>query len=108
MRMHLRGPRTEWTEALRQHVARRLHFALSRFSQSITSVTVDIGSAARIPDNSPRTCRLTVHLAPKSKLVLVEESQGDLYAPLSLLAEQAGRAVERSLDRERSFRPHSR
>lgn len=103
MRMQLRGPRTEWTEALRQHVARRLHFALSRFSQSITTVTVDIGNGA-----SPRTCRLTVHLMPKSRIVLVEESQGDLYAPLSLLAEQAGRAVERSLDRERSFRPHSR
>lgn len=98
----MRGPQTQWTEALRQHAARRLQFALSRFSQSISMVAVDIRGT--VPKT---TCRVTVRLLPKG-IVHCEDDQNDLYAAINLLSEHAGRAVQRSLERERSFRPHLR
>lgn len=104
----MRGPRIQWTEALRQHAGRRLQFALSRFSQNISMVTLDIHNAARTPGASPKTtCRITVRLLPKG-IVHCEDDQNDLYAAICLLSEHAGRAVQRSLDRERSFRPRLR
>ena len=101
----MRGPRIQWTEALRQHAARRLQFTLSRFSQNISMVTLEIPNAAPKPGSFPKTTsRITVRLLPKG-IVHCEDDQNDLYAAISLLSEHAGRAVQRTLDRERIFRP---
>lgn len=101
----MRGSQTQWTEALRQHAERRVQFALSRFSRNISMVTLDIRNVDQAPGAT--TCRITVRLLPKG-IVHCEDDQKDLHAAISLLSEHAGRAVQRSLDRERSSRPHLR
>ncbi len=109
MKIQVRAPQIQWTEALRQHAVRRLQFALSRFSPNISLVTIDIRGVARTRGALPTRgiCRITVHLLPEG-IVQGEDGQNDLNAAIGLLSERAGRAVQRWLDRERSFRPHWR
>ena len=102
MRLQMRGPQSDWTEALRRHAERRLYFALSRFSQSIGVVTVDILSVAGAPGGLDKTCRIVVHLAPKGR-ILVEDTQEDLYIAIDEATERAGRAVGRQLSFEREM-----
>ncbi|MEK7408047.1 MAG: HPF/RaiA family ribosome-associated protein [Acidobacteriota bacterium] len=102
MRLQMRGQQIDWPEPLREHAERRLHLALSRFSRRISLVTVDIRHDAGAPADFQTVCRIAVRLLPKGR-ILVENSQGDLYAAISRLAEQAGRAVGRALDRERDW-----
>jgi len=98
----MRGPPSDWTDALRRHAERRLYFALSRFSQSISLATVDILSVAGAPGGLDKTCRIVVHLAPKGR-ILVEDTQKDLYIAIDEATERAGRAVGRALDRDRDW-----
>ena len=97
MTLQMRGQ--HWTEALRRHSSRRLHFALSRFSPSISLVTVHILNIPGAPGGLDKTCRIVVRLAPKGR-VLVEDTQKDLYVAIDQATERAGRAVGRALDRE--------
>ena len=95
----MRGQRSEWTEALRQHSRRRLQFALSRFGRSVGSVTVYIIKVAGTPCGLDRGCRIVVQLMPGGR-VLVEDMQSDLYLAILQAAERAGRAVGRALGRD--------
>lgn len=99
MRLEMHGRQADWTEALRRHAERRLHFALGRFSPRIGRVTVNVRDGGPCAD--PReVCRVAVSLTPRGRIV-VEERGDDLYAAISRLADQAGRMVGRALDRER-------
>ncbi len=95
MTLQMRG--RHWTEALRRHSSRRLHFALSRFSPSISLVTVHILNVPDAPGGLDKTCRIVIRLAPTGR-ILVEDTQEDLYAAIDRATERAGRAVGRALD----------
>lgn len=99
MRLQMRGHQIDWTEELRRHAGRRLHFSLSRFSPAIGRVTVDLGNAARSPDGLDKTCRITVHLVPGGNVV-VEATRKGHYSAVDRAAECAGRAVGRALEPE--------
>ncbi|MBI1790665.1 MAG: HPF/RaiA family ribosome-associated protein [Acidobacteria bacterium] len=102
MRIQLRGHQIDWTAPLRRHAERRLHLALSRLSQCIGLVTVDIHHNAGASAGLQMGCRITVNLLPKGR-ILVEDVQEDLYAAISRLADQTGRAAGRALERERDW-----
>lgn len=102
MRIQLRGRQIDWTEPLRRHAERRLHIAMSRFSRCISLVTVDIRHDAGASAGLQKVCRIAVNLLPKGR-ILVDDTQEDLYAAISRLADQAGRAVGRALERERDW-----
>ena len=102
MRLLMRGQQTGWTDELRRHAERRVHFALSRFSPSIGLVTVDLRDSLTAPDDLDRTCRIVVQLVPSGS-VLVEETQKDISSAIDQAAECAGRAVGRALERERDW-----
>lgn len=99
MRLEMHGRQSDWTEALRRHAERRLHFALGRFSPRIGRVTVEVRDGGPCADPQ-KVCRVSVSLTPRGRIV-VEDSRDDLYAAISRLADQAGRMVGRALDRER-------
>ena len=103
MRLQMRGQDNDWSEPLRRHAARRLNFALGRFSRSIGQVTIDIRRDTAAIEGLPKICRIAVNLLPEGR-ILVEDGQEDLYAAISRSAEQAGRAVGRALDRGRDWR----
>lgn len=100
MTLQMRGQ--HWTKALRRHSSRRLHFALSRFSPSISLVTVHILNIPSAPGGLDKTCRIVIRLAPKGR-ILVEDTQKDLYVAIDQATERAGRAVGRALDRGREW-----
>ena len=102
MRLQVRGQKIDWPEPLRRHAERRLHLALSRFSRRISLVTVDIRHDAGASAGLKKVCRIAVNLLPKGR-ILVDDTQEDLYAAISRLADQAGRAVGRTLGRERDW-----
>ena len=100
MRLEMHGRQADWTEALRRHAERRLHFALGRFSPRIGRVTVDIGDGGPCAD--PRKVyRVAVMLTPRGRID-VEDGGDDHFSAISRLADQAGRMVGRALDRERN------
>ena len=100
MRLQMRGRRSDWTEPLRQHAERRLHFALSRFTRSVGLVTVDLRTVAGAPGRLDKTCRIAANLSPKGR-ILIEATHIDPFAAINRAAEVAGRAVGRALERER-------
>ncbi|MBL8290881.1 MAG: HPF/RaiA family ribosome-associated protein [Bryobacterales bacterium] len=102
MRLLIRGQQTGWTDDLRRHAERRVHFALSRFSPSIGLVTLDLRDSPTALDDLGRTCRIVVHLVPRGN-VLVEETQKDTSSAIDQAAECAGRAVRRALERDREW-----
>jgi len=102
MRLQMRGQKIDWPEPLREHAERRLHLALSRFSRRISLVTVDIRHGAGASAGRRKVCRIAVNLLPKGR-ILVDDTQEDLHTAISRLADQAGRAVGRAVERERGW-----
>ena len=86
------------TEALREHLLRRLRFALTREGETIQRVTVRLGDTNGPRGGCDKFCRIQVNLAHIGP-VLVEEVGHDLYATIDRAAERAGRTVARRVDR---------
>ena len=87
---------------LRPLAERRLLFALSRFGSRITSLEMVVSD-----ENGPRggidkSARVSVSLS-RAKDVVVTEQDADLARCVSRVAEKAGRAVARALERTRKL-----
>ena len=90
------------SEALQRHVERRVPFALTRYRDRISRVTVRLRD-----DNGPRggvdkccTMHLRVGGLPD---IVIEDREEDLYLAVSRSASRAGRALGRQLDRLRGI-----
>ncbi len=98
MRLDIRAQGFDLTPALRDHAERRLAFALLRFRDRLTGVTVRLAD-----DNGPRggvdkRCVLRVRLAGMRVTVITERAV-DVYAAIDRAADRAGRIVARRLQR---------
>lgn len=87
------------SKALRQHATRRVTFALARFDDRVTGVSLRFTD-----DNGPRggvdkRCVLRVRLAGMPDVVLTERTE-DLYGAIDRAADRAGRTVARRLRRQ--------
>lgn len=94
----LRSPNLPISVALREHVVRRLDFALRRFSHRIERVVVrivDINGPKGGPD---KRCRIVAHLE-KAQIVLVEATDSDAYVAVSQAAIRLDERVSRALTR---------
>jgi ribosomal subunit interface protein len=103
MRLDIRGVDLAPTGAIRDHIARRLSFALSRFAGRLEEVEVRLRD-----ENGPRggvdkVCRVKATLRGLPTLV-VEAVGADLYAAIDTAADRAGRALGRSLRRQEAVR----
>jgi putative sigma-54 modulation protein len=93
------------TEALREHAARRLRFALGGAGGRVRRVAVRVAD-----ENGPRggvdkRCTLRVSL-PGQPPVIVEQLDPDLYAAIDRAADRLGRSVARRLARGAHDRRH--
>lgn len=98
MQVDIHGRNVALDEKLRDHVERRLAFALGRFDGRIGKVSVRLADL-----NGPRggvdtRCQLTARLAPSGRM-MVEAIEDEPFAAVSAAAERLGRAVRRELDR---------
>ncbi len=100
MKIELRVRGLENVAVLREHIERRMQFALGRFGGEVGSVTVRVSD-----ENGPRggvdkRCHLTVR-GPKVGTVVIDERHMAAEAAVDLAAGRAGRAVARMLERSR-------
>lgn len=83
---------------VREHVERRLSFALSRLEDQIEHVTVHL-----IDENGPRggrdkRCRVVVEVLRRNRVV-VEDTDSDLKAAINRAANRVRLTVRRKVDR---------
>jgi putative sigma-54 modulation protein len=86
---------------LRDHVTRRIGFALSRFGEEISRVTVQFSEGNGDASGEEKLCQIDVGLRPRT--VRVEDTDADPFAAVSHAAGRASRSVARALEREREL-----
>ena len=88
------------TEALRNHVTRRLQHALGCCSDRITRTTVRLLDVNGPRGGVDKRCQIQVRLASLADVV-IEDTEADLYVAIDRAAERAGRTAVRHLARQR-------
>ena len=108
MTIQIRG-HLKATDAIRQHIDRRLESALGRFDHHVRTVTVwleDVNGPQR--GGADKSCKIEVLLdQPRHAPHVVEELDADMYTAISRAAERASQAVRRDVERLNQDRPRS-
>ena len=100
MRIQVRNRDLQPTEAIREHVERRLLYALSRYGSCVRNVTVCLSTLVGNPGVERKHCQIAVALDQADKSVVVD-SDADIYAAIDRAVERTQRAVGRALERAR-------
>ncbi len=86
------------TRALRNHIERRLGFALSTRYDRIKRILVRLSDINGPRGGNDKCCQLHV-VMPGQADVIIEDTQANLYAAIDRAADRASRAVTRRLER---------
>ena len=103
MQPEMRGVNYELSNGLKDHIERRLRFALGRFAERIDRLSVRLSDVNGPRGGIDKRCRIAVALVPRG-VVMVEGSGDDPFALVTEAAKRAGRAVRRALERRRRGR----
>jgi putative sigma-54 modulation protein len=103
MRIEVRGQNLDLSPALGAYVERRFLTALGRFGRRVPQVTVRLVDENGRKGGVDKHCRVEV-LMPRSRGLLVDELQADMYAAIDFAADRAARAVAREIGRRRAKR----
>lgn len=98
MRIEIRSAGFSTTEALREHVGRRLRIALSRRADGVQRVVVRMSDENGPMGGIDKRCRIEAVLRGLP-LQVVEAVAGDLYSAIDSATKRLGRALDRSFDR---------
>ncbi len=90
------------TEGLREHVARRLAYALNHGLDSISKIVVRLSDVNGPRGGVDKRCGIEIRLKG-STAVAIEDTEADLYVAIDRAAERAGRTLDRRLARRREF-----
>ena len=96
MQVEMRGVNYELGDDLKDHIERRLRFALGRFAARIARLTVRLSDVNGPRGGIDKRCRIAVALVPRGVMV-IEGSGDDSFALIADAARRAGRAVRREL-----------
>ena len=96
----LRSPNLPISVALREHVARRLDFAIRRFSHRVERVIVRIVDVNGPKGGPDKRCRIIARLEG-ADVVLVEATDADAYVAVSQATLRLEERVSRALTRRR-------
>ena len=98
MQIDIQARNFSLTQALRNHVERRLGFALSTRYDRIKRILVRLSDINGPRGGNDKCCQLHVVL-PGQADVVIADTQSDLYAAIDCAADRASRAVSRKLAR---------
>jgi ribosomal subunit interface protein len=101
MRIEVTGQGMTVRPGLKEHVERRLAFALGRFEDRIDSVTVRLEDLNGPKGGVDKQCKIVVQIR-KLPTVIVEQTAEDMYAAVDQAADRVGRAVTKKLEKARS------
>lgn len=100
MQIDIQARNFSLTDALRDHVMRRLYFTLSTRVDHIQRVRVRLSDTNGPRGGEDKRCQITVKLA-RLPDVVIEDTEVNLYAAIDRAAYRAGRTVGRRLSRQR-------
>jgi ribosome-associated translation inhibitor RaiA len=89
------------TQVVRDHIKRRLDFALSTRREYIERILVRLSDVNGPRGGNDKCCRLQVTL-PRLADVVVEDIEANLYVAIDRAADRASRTVARRLTRQRN------
>jgi ribosomal subunit interface protein len=92
------------TPGLREHVEKRLAYALSHAGDSIMRLTVRLSDINGPRGGDDKRCLIEARLK-QTPAVVIEDVQADLYVAIDRAAERTGRTLARRLARQREFAP---
>jgi putative sigma-54 modulation protein len=98
MKVGVRTPGSDASEAVRTHVEQRLLFALARFEGWVQDVNVHLTDLNGSRGRFERRCHMGARLVPWGA-VRVEGTADDLYAAINHAADRLGRCVAHELAR---------
>lgn len=90
------------TEGLREHVARRLAYALNHGLGSISRIVVRLSDVNGPRGGVDKRCGIEIRVKG-TPAVAIEDTEADLYVAIDRAAERAGRTLDRRLARRREF-----
>lgn len=91
------------TAALRQHVERRLHFALDWAHYHVRKISIRLFDLNGPRGGEDKRCRIQFAV-PGRLEVVVEDTEADLYVAIDRAADRAGRTLARRMARQREHR----
>lgn len=98
MKIDIRTQGFALTDAIRDHIERRLRFALARANAHVRQVAAHLSDINGPRGGIEKRCRIRVRLK-KSADVMIDDTESDLYAAIDRAANRAGRTVARRLAR---------
>ena len=102
MRIDIRANGFTLTEAIREHAARRLRFALTRVDAHVRWVAMHLGDVNGPRGGWDKRCRVRVMLKGRPDVV-IDDVEKDLYVAIDRAANRAGRSVARSVIRQNAI-----
>lgn len=106
MNLHVRYRQLEPSTELRRLVARRAHFALSRFTHSIRAVHVTLSDVNGPRGGVDKRCQVEV-TGPGRASIVVEDVAADLTAAIDAAMGRVARTTARQLGRRRLLAPRA-
>jgi ribosomal subunit interface protein len=98
MRIDIYTAKFSLTESLRNHVERRVQFALAY--QNLGKVSFRLDDINGPKGGLDKSCRIQIPVAG-AKPIVIEEVQSDIYIAIDRAIERAARALSRTLQRKR-------
>ena len=91
------------TSGLREHVERRIGFALDWAKYHVRRVSVRLSDLNGPRGGEDKRCHIQVAM-PGGADVLIEDTESDLYVAIDRAADRAGRTLARRVERNRAHR----
>ena len=107
MQIDIQARQFSLTRALNYYTERRIRFALTRFEERISRISIWLSDVNGPKGGRDKHCRLHLVLAGKPD-VIVEDTQVNLYAAINRAVDRASRTLVRKLDRQQSRMHRSR
>ena len=99
MQVEISAPEVHVSERLRDHIERRIHFALKRLAQHIRKVRVQMRDLNGPRGGVDKSCRLTIALASGPPLV-IEDRASNTHAAIDCVADKAATSIVRRVERK--------
>lgn len=102
MQIDIQARNFSLTDALRSHAERRVRCAMTCCDDHIQRVVMRLSDINGPRGGADKRCRLQVVLVGLPDVV-VEDTEGDLYAAIDRATDRAGRTLVRKIDRQRTL-----
>lgn len=106
MQIDIRGQNIELTDLERDHITRRMEFAVGHVKNLLRKLTVRVSDQNGPKGGDDKRCKVVADLLPSGSVV-VEDDAPELLMAVDRAADRLGHSVEREVGRQQSFNRQS-